>query len=147
MDWDEYYFNLIEAILQKSKDPHTKVGCLVVGPDHEIRTTGYNSFVRGLDDNVPERHERPEKYKWIEHAERNAFYNAARVGTPLLGCTLYVIWIPCIDCARGVVQCGIKNVVVDDRDTNPWRSRTDWNMSDSLKMFEECGIDVRYWRP
>jgi dCMP deaminase len=61
MDWDTYFMELIYHIAAKSKDGSTKVGCAVIGPDNEIRSTGYNSFPRGINDNIPERHERPEK--------------------------------------------------------------------------------------
>ena len=88
ISWDDYFAGLLSQVAVKSKDPTTKIGALIVGPDREIRSTGYNSFPRGLDDNVRERMERPEKYYWIEHAERNAIYNAARCGTTLKGCTV-----------------------------------------------------------
>jgi dCMP deaminase len=96
----------------RSKDPNTQIGCVVVGPNHEIRSTGYNSFPRGIRDDVPERLVRPTKYLWIEHAERNAICNAARAGTATEGCTIYVEIMPCMDCARAIVQAGIVQVVV-----------------------------------
>lgn len=111
-NWDEYYLEICKVVAARSKDPNTKLGCIIVGPAHEIRTTGYNSFPRGIRDDVPERLVRPEKYLWIEHAERNAICNAARCGTPLEGCTLYVEIMPCMDCARAIVQAGIREVVV-----------------------------------
>ena len=111
MNWDEYFMNIALAVSKRSKDRSTQLGCVIVGPDKEIRSTGYNSFPRGIDDHAECRHERPEKYLWTEHAERNAIYAAAKVGTPLDGCTAYVSWIPCMDCARGLVQAGIKRVV------------------------------------
>ena len=79
--WDEYYLSICKIVATRSKDPNTQLGCIVVGPNHEIRSTGYNSFPRGIRDDVPERLERPTKYLWIEHAERNAICNAARAGT------------------------------------------------------------------
>ena len=81
--WDEYFLEICRTVSRRSKDPHTKLGAVVVGPAHEIRATGYNSLVRGIRDDVPERLERPEKYLWMEHAERNAIYNAARHGTQM----------------------------------------------------------------
>jgi dCMP deaminase len=112
-DWHSYYLSICKVVAARSKDPATQIGCIIVGPAHEIRSTGYNSFPRGIRDDVPERSERPEKYLWIEHAERNAIYNAARAGTPLEGCTIYVEIMPCMDCARAIVQAGIVEVVVD----------------------------------
>lgn len=148
-EWDEYYFNILYQVAKKSKDPHTKVGCLLVGPDREIRSTGFNSPPRGINDNIPERFSREnrEKYKWCEHSERNAIYNAARVGIPLKGSICYVPWYPCVDCTRGLIQVGIIELVLDDRENNPWRQRTDWNMDVSEIMISEANITVRKWKP
>ncbi len=95
MNWHDYYLNMLTDVAAKSKDEATKVGVIVVGPDNEIRSTGFNSFPRGINDNVPERQTRPTKYLYIEHGERNAIYNAARVGVPLKGCRIYGILSMC----------------------------------------------------
>jgi dCMP deaminase len=113
-NWDEYYLEICRVVALRSKDPHTQIGCVIVGPAHEIRSTGYNSLPRGIRDDVPERFERPTKYLWMEHAERNAIYNAARAGTATEGCTIYVEIMPCMDCARAIVQAGITEVVVSE---------------------------------
>lgn len=110
--WDQYYLDICKVVAGRSKDPNTQIGCVVVGPNHEIRSTGYNSFPRGIRDDVPERLVRPTKYLWIEHAERNAICNAARMGTATEGCTIYVEIMPCMDCARALVQAGIIQVVI-----------------------------------
>jgi dCMP deaminase len=110
--WDQYYLDICKVVATRSKDPNTQIGCVIIGPNHEIRSTGYNSFPRGIRDDVPERLVRPTKYLWIEHAERNAICNAARAGTATEGCTIYVEIMPCMDCARAVVQAGIIQVVV-----------------------------------
>ena len=83
MIWKDYFVSIAEQVKEKSKDIKTKIGAVIVGKDNEILSTGYNSFPRGLDDNVVQRQERPEKYFWFEHAERNAIYNAARIGVSL----------------------------------------------------------------
>jgi len=67
-NWDDYYLEICKVVAARSKDPNTQLGCVIVGPAHEIRTTGYNSFPRGIRDDVPERKVRPAKYLWIEHA-------------------------------------------------------------------------------
>ena len=144
MNWDEYFLEMAEAVSKKSKDRSTKIGCVIVGPDREIRSTGYNSFIRGIDDEKPERHERPEKYLWTEHAERNAIYNAARVGTPLKGCSLYCLALPCMDCARGIAQVGITKVIIPEVPGNPeflerWRE----SFQRTEEMFNEAGIEVQ----
>ena len=94
-----------------SDDPHTRVGCVIVGPNGEPKSEAWNSLPRNVQ-SQPGRLERPEKYLWIEHAERNAIFLSARSGTPLGGCTLYVPLLPCAECARGIIQVGIKEVVI-----------------------------------
>ena len=111
MNWTEYFLGIAEQVKLKSKDQSTQIGAVIVGTDNEVLSTGYNSFPRGLDDSLQERQERPEKYFWFEHAERNAIYNAARVGTPLKGSVIYLTsGLACMDCARGIVNSGITEV-------------------------------------
>ena len=76
MNWDQYFFDIVNVVKEKSKDRSTKVGAIIVGPDQGVRSTGFNGFPRGVNDNVDARHERPAKYLYTEHAERNAIYNA-----------------------------------------------------------------------
>lgn len=145
MSWDEYFMKMLPLIASKSKDANTHCASIIVGEDNEIRSTGYNSFPRGLRDDLPERQERPEKYFWIEHGERNAIYNAARCGTALKGCKIYVTGIPCMDCARAIIQSGIVEVIVDNSAENPFNKNGRWTeqMKKTLQMFEECGVKYR----
>lgn len=145
LTWDDYFMSMVYLVAAKSKDNRTHVGAVVVGPDNEIKTTGYNSFVRGLNDNVPERQEKPEKYNWFEHAERNSIYNATLIGVSLKGCKMYTNGVPCTDCARGIIQSGILEVIVDrewDEINSPEDSE---NSKKSLQMFQEVGVKVKYW--
>jgi len=142
--WDEYYLNICREVAARSKDPNTQVGCVIAGPAHEIRTTGYNSLPRGIRDDVPERLERPTKYLWMEHAERNAIYNAARCGTPLEGCTLYVEIMPCMDCGRALVQAGIREVVISGQRMSQYSSEYfDEHFQKVQELFQEAGVRVR----
>jgi dCMP deaminase len=142
--WDEYYLNICEVVAARSKDPNTQVGCIIAGPAHEIRSTGYNSLPRGIRDDVPERLERPTKYLWMEHAERNAIYNAARCGTPLEGCTIYIQIMPCMDCARAIVQAGIREVVVSRERMGQYSSDYyDEHFRQVETLFDEAAIKVR----
>lgn len=149
MNWDTYFMGLARYIAGKSKDDSTKVGCVIVGPDNEVRSTGYNGMPRGIDEvgynnlhKVKERYSRPEKYYWFEHAERNAIYNAARIGTPLKGCRLYTLFFPCTDCVRGIIQSGIIEVVHE-----PYRYTKqcywDENFKRSIIMLDEANIKNR----
>jgi dCMP deaminase len=118
--WDDRFMDLAKHVADWSKDRSTKVGCVIVGPHREIRSVGFNGFPRGIDDDVEDRHTRPHKYDWTEHAERNAIYSAARIGVPIGGCSMYLPWFPCIDCARAIVQAGIVELVAMEPDlTNP----------------------------
>jgi dCMP deaminase len=110
-EWDSRFLDLAQHVGQWSKDRSRKVGCIIIGPQREIRAMGYNGFPRGIDDAESARHERPDKYLWTEHAERNAIFQAARIGTPLDGCTMYLSWFPCMACARAIVQSGIARLV------------------------------------
>lgn len=146
MDWHTYFSNLASEVSKKSKDTSTKVGAVIVGPDKEIRSTGYNDLPRGVNDD-PEvfkaRRERPEKYMWTEHAERNAIYNAARHGTSLDGCSIYlnVGGAPCADCTRAIIQSGIKKIYVNG---HTFKSSGDWDKSTQISrtMAEEAGVEI-----
>lgn len=123
-----------------SKDQSRPTGCVIVGEDRIIRVIGYNGFPRGVNDEIPERHLRPAKYSWTEHAERNAIYNAARIGTSLAGCTMYLTWFPCIDCARAIVQAGIVRLVAFEPDRHDPKWGQDFDMS--LKLFKEVNLSL-----
>jgi dCMP deaminase len=97
-----------------SKDPSRKSGCILIDDLRAVLSVGYNGFPREVEDrveNVPQRFTRPDKYKWTEHAERNAIYNASRRGIPLSPATAYINWFPCADCTRALIQSGIERVV------------------------------------
>ena len=140
--WDQRMIELAQLVATWSKDRSRQTACVIVGPNREIRATGYNGFPRGADDTKDARHERPAKYHWTEHAERNAIYNAARIGTPLDGCTIYMPWYPCADCARAIVQSGIVEVVAVAPDWNDPKWAADFAMV--TELFEECGTKVRF---
>ena len=88
------------------------------------------------------RHERPAKYFWTEHAERNAIYTAARNGIPLAGCRMYLPWFPCVDCARAIVQAGVAELV----SLAPDFSDPQWGegFRVSVDLLEEAGVEVRF---
>ncbi|NJO01152.1 MAG: dCMP deaminase family protein [Bacteroidia bacterium] len=138
------YMELAYARARFSKDTSTKVGAIIVGPHGEDRSSGYNGSPRGCSaDEGKDRRgtERPEKYFWFSHAELNAITNAARVGTPLDNCTIFVTHPPCMDCARAIVQAGIKEVfTINQGDEFYFR----WceHIDRTKKLFEEC--EVKY---
>jgi dCMP deaminase len=138
--WDEKHMGLARYLTSWGKDRSRNVACVIVGPDQEIRSTGYAGMPRGLDDTKEERHQRPAKYKWVAHAEANAVYNAARVGIPVGGCTIYVPWYPCVDCAKAIIQSGIKRLVA----TEPNWDDPIWGADFKIvkEMLEELGPDI-----
>jgi dCMP deaminase len=110
-NWDARWLQVADHIATWSKDRSTQVGCVIVGNANQVLSMGYNGFPRGVNDDIEERHDRPDKYLWTEHAERNAIYNAARTGMALAGSTMYLPWYPCADCARAIIQSGISTLV------------------------------------
>ena len=140
-DWNERFLNLAIHISQWSKDPSTKVGCVVVGEDREIRSTGFNGFPRGIDDDPERLADREKKYPLICHAEENAIMHAARIGVSLKDSTAYVTWPPCSRCARSLIQAGIREVVYSSSEEIPERWIEDFEISTS--MLAEANVLVR----
>ena len=146
MNWTEYFLGIAEQVKLKSKDQSTQIGAVIVGSDNEVLSTGYNSFPRGLDDSLQERQERPEKYFWFEHAERNAIYNAARIGVSLKNSTIYLTsGIPCMDCARGIVNSGIKVVWCKRVCTTKNKEKWEESQMKSMQLLNECGVQVFFY--
>ncbi|CUW40577.1 conserved protein of unknown function(containing Cytidine deaminase-like domain,5-139;containing CMP/dCMP deaminase, zinc-binding,3-113) [Magnetospirillum sp. XM-1] len=137
MAWYDYFMGFAKHAASKSKDPSTQVGAVAVGPDGEIRATGYNGLPRGVEDK-PERMERPAKYLWTSHAEENLVAHAARVGVSLKGCTVYVTHYPCSRCARSLIQAGVAQIHVGDGTTSMPAEEFDT----ARVMFEESGVKV-----
>jgi len=145
MDWIEYFYNIAQEVKKKSKDKNTQIGAVIVGKDKEIVSTGYNSFPRGIDDDRTDRQEKPEKYFWFEHAERNAIYNAARIGVSTKGCTMYLTCgMPCADCARGIINAGISKIFVmkgGGAQSKKWED----SGNRSKEMFNEAGVEIEWY--
>ena len=136
------YMGIADAVSKLSKDASTQVGAVIIGQTNEVRSVGYNGSPRGCSADEDHRSEsRPEKYFWLSHAEANAITNAARVGTPLAGSTVVVTHFPCMDCARLIVQAGIKKVVtkpVPPEFADRWKE----HISRAMQLFVECDVEV-----
>lgn len=141
-DWDDHWLEHAGFKAQKSKDRSRKVGCVVVNDDNDEIVSGWNGFPRGVDDDVEHRHQRPAKYFYTEHAERNAFYNAARLGRSTKGARIYQVLYPCSGCARGIIQCGIKEVITIEPDWDDPTYGEEWKYS--REMLAERGVVVRF---
>jgi dCMP deaminase len=140
-NWDARFLRLALHISEWSKDPSTKVGCVVVGPDREIRSTGFNGFPRGIEDSVERLGNRDQKYPLVCHAEENAIMHAARIGVSLKGCIAYVTWPPCTRCARSLIQAGISEISYPAGLEIPERWREDFAISSA--MLDEAGVRAR----
>ena len=140
-NWDKRFLRLAKHISEWSKDPSTKVGCVVVGPDRELRSTGFNGLPRGIEDNEERLNNREIKYPLICHAEENAIMHAARIGISLKGCTAYVTWPPCTRCARSLIQAGVSTIVYPENIEIPERWMDDFNLS--LNMLKEAKISLK----
>lgn len=138
--WDKRFVELAFHIAGWSKDPSTQVGCVVVGPDREIRSTGFNGFPRGIEDTLGRLSDREQKYPLICHAEENAIMHAARIGISLKDCRAYVTWPPCTRCARSLIQAGVTEVLYPAGLEIPERWQGDFELSNT--MFAEAGIRV-----
>jgi dCMP deaminase len=137
-----------------SKDPNTQVGAVIVGPDKEIRTTGFNGLPRGIDDTHERLQDKVRKLKIIVHAEMNAIMNAARVGIPVKGCTMFIactddsgaVWggPPCTRCTVELIQSGISHVVAYQiKQVSSWLE----DLTFARELLLESGVEfkeVRY---
>jgi dCMP deaminase len=140
LSWDEYFMGVALLSSQRSKDPNTQVGACIVNPKHKIVGVGYNGFPTGCsDDKFPWAREGEyldTKYPYICHAELNAVIN--KISADLYDCRLYVALFPCNECAKVIIQAGIKEVIyLSDKygQTDPVRA--------SKRMFKAAGVRCR----
>ena len=140
-DWDGRFLGLAAHIAGWSKDPSTQVGCVIVGPDREVRSTGFNGLPRGIADTQERLEDRELKYLLICHAEENAIMHAARIGMSVKGCTVYVTWPPCTRCARSLIQAGVSEAIFPASAEVPERWRGDFTLAKD--MLAEAGVTLR----
>ena len=134
LSWDEYFMGVAMLSAQRSKDPSTQVGACIANHDHKILSVGYNGMPTGCSDDV---------MAWerdVCHAELNAILN--NDGGSLKGTTIYVTLFPCNECAKAIIQCGIREVVY-------WYDKyadTPAVMA-SKRMFDLAGVAYRSYTP
>jgi len=140
--WDIRYLNLAKEVSTWSKDPSSKIGAVAIGSKGQVLAQGYNGFPRGIDDSQSRYSVKEIKYKYVVHAEQNVIYNATYNGVSLDGSTLYVWGLPvCSDCAKGVIQVGIKRVVMPiDKYPTQWVE----SFAQTSLMFDEAGVDYGF---
>ena len=142
ISWDEYFMGVAHLSGMRSKDPNTQVGACIVGRDNRILSMGYNGFPNGCsDEEFPwdrEGDELETKYPYVAHSELNAILNYR--GGSLEGSKLYVSLFPCNECAKAIIQAGIKTVVYDMDKYNG----TPTNIA-AKRMFDAAGVEyIRY---
>lgn len=140
--WDQRFMEMCKLIATWSKDPSSQIGAVAVNDNRRILATGYNGFPKGIADTEERLNNREEKYPLIVHAETNALMNALYAGVSLKDATMYVHGLPvCPECAKLIIQAGVKRVVINDivNATEKWRDL--WITSTSL-MFKEAGVQV-----
>lgn len=140
--WDEYFTGVAMLAARRSKDPNTQVGACIVSPDNIIISTGYNGLPNGCsDDEYPwEREGEETKYPYVVHAELNAILNAN--GRDLRGSRLYVALFPCNECAKAIIQAGVKEVLyLSDKYASTAATRA------SKRMLDSAGVTYRQLHP
>jgi dCMP deaminase len=147
--WDKRFLQLALDYAHMSKDPSTRVGAIIVGPDRELRSAGFNGLPRNIVDLPSRLHNRETKLKLMVHGEMNAVLAAARVGIPLKGCTMYMaatnplneVWggVPCTRCSVEIIQTGIVRIVSWSIKTAPSRWHDDLTFAKQLLL--EAGIE------
>jgi dCMP deaminase len=144
ISWDEYFMGVALLAAERSKDPNTRVGACIVDEHNRILSTGYNGFPQGCsDDEFPWKREGAEgetKYQFVVHAELNAILNAR--GKSLYGSKLYVGLFPCHECAKAIIQSGVKEVIyLSDKYNNTA------SMQSSRRMLNAAGIKHSRLKP
>jgi dCMP deaminase len=135
MKWHKRFLDLAAHVASWSRDPSTRVGAVVVRPDRTVSSMGYNGFPRGVIDSDERYADRPTKYQFTCHAEANAIVS---VSESLVGHTLYATLFPCNECAKLIIQSGIKTVVAPAEGNKRW---TEAHQIAS-QMFDEAKIEV-----
>ena len=140
-DWKIFFMQQAQIMSTRSKDPSTKVGCIIVSQDGYVISEGYNGFPRGIADTEERLNDRTQKYPRIVHGEANAVINACRNGTKIEDGVVFVTQPPCPDCAKMLVQSGISQIYYIDLDKSKknvagWRDM----LTFSFDMFKEAGI-------
>lgn len=151
LSWDEYFMALAQLSAMRSKDPHRQVGAVIVDRDHRIQSVGYNGFPRGCKDAFSWARTSEDgdvlhtKYPFVVHAEVNAVLNKRTVS--LEGSTMYVTVFPCNECAKVVVQAGIRTIVVPECVIDPVPGQEErYRFEATRLLFEQANVRVVRWK-
>lgn len=133
-EWDEYFIKIAETVAEKSKDPSSKMGCVIVNPNKRVVSVGYNGLIQGANEAKLTLSERPMKYRFVIHSEMNAILFARE---DLKDCTVYNQVATCDNCLKHCLQAGIKRFVyrelrVNSHSTDPSRSMTNYETDEAV---------------
>jgi len=135
---------LAKVISTWSKDPSKKIGAIAIGSKGQVLAQGFNGFPRGIDDADDRLNDRETKYKYVVHAEMNLIYNATFNGISLDGSTVYIYGLPlCSECAKGLIQVGIKRIVMSRDSLENIDERWQESFELTLQLLNESGI---HWK-
>ncbi|MCQ2792085.1 MAG: dCMP deaminase family protein [Bacilli bacterium] len=143
LSWDEYFMGIALISALRSKDPNTQVGSCIASPERKVVSIGYNGMPRFCDESKLTWNKNEgldSKYLYVCHAEFNAILNSSG-GLSLKGCTLYVTLFPCNECAKAIIQTGIKEVVYISDKYN-----TQVSTQASKKLFDLAGVKYRQYQ-
>lgn len=140
--WDQRFLKLAKHISGWSRDPSTQTGCVIVDSYNRVLSVGYNGFPGGVDDTPDRYQDREVKYRFVAHCDLNAIYSAARIGVSLVGSTMYLTGAPCHECAKGIIQVGIKRVVWPVENTFEQTERWKLSMETMKTMMKEAGVEL-----
>jgi len=136
-DWDTRFLDLAFFVSNWSKDPSTKVGAVIVNDLKQVLSLGYNGFPRGVLDLESRYEDRYQKLRFVAHAERNALDNAP---LDVRGGTMYATLCPCNECAKSIIQRGIKKVIAKNYTTEEQSMR--FNAHYTTEMFKEANVEL-----
>lgn len=148
LSWDEYFISIAALTAMRSKDPNTQVGACIASADNRVLSVGYNGAPNGFDDDefpwAREGNPIDTKYPYVCHSELNAILNFRGNMRELQTARIYVYYFPCVKCSQAIIQAGIKEVIyLHDFD----HTSKDVEVEASIRMFKQCGIKYRQFKP
>lgn len=145
--WDEYFIAMSELASKRSKDPNSQVGCCIVSKDNRILSVGYNGAPNGFDDDKfpwgREGNFVDTKYAYVCHSELNGILNYRGSHNDLVDARIYVHYFPCNECAKAIIQAGIKEVIYSHNYDHDHHSD---EMEVSMRLLNECGVKYRQYK-
>lgn len=141
----ETHLHSAYRIAQQSRDSSSQNGATLVSESGNVIGHGVNNFALGVKYTSERGENRPDKYRYFEHAERASIYQAARVGSRTMGSTMYCAWAACSDCARGIINAGVRTLVMHTSRMKMTPERWREDVNEALAMMQEAGVTLIYY--